>query len=168
MKRENIRKSKRCLKALKTNGFRSPFQIISDNSFIKAVNKMKLRPSMFTEIFRTEPKFFITKCTYEIHKPNLIEKDFTGSSEIVKCGHEKPDANCVYNFIKEDNPHHYILATNNSAMILKLKESKTIPILKVSRSGLKIECNKLATETKMHIAEKASKGELKRLKKMFD
>lgn len=168
MKRENVRKSKACLKTLGKNGFRSPYQLLSDNSFIKAVNKSRITPFAFTDLFKNEPKFFMTKCTYEIHKPNLVEKDFSGSCEIIKCGHEKADVNCVYNFIKENNPHHYILATNNLFYIHKYKESKAIPILKISRCNLKIECNKLDTEIKEHVSEPASRGELKRLKKMFD
>lgn len=168
MKRETIRQTKKSLKVLKNNGFRPPFQIITDNSFIKAINKAKVSPAMFTDLFRNEPKFFMTKCTYDLHKANLVEKDFSGYCEIIKCGHEKADINCVYNFIKENNPHHYILATNNLAYILKLKESKHIPILKISKSVLKIECNQLNTENKQYVAEKASKGELKRLKKMFE
>ena len=100
MKRENIVQAKKCLNILKNNGFRAPFNILSDNFIIKAVNKLKIRPSMFHEIFKSEPKFFITKCSYEIHKPILVEKDFSGSSEIIKCGHEKPDSECTYTFIK--------------------------------------------------------------------
>lgn len=168
MKRESIRKSKTWLKVLRTNGFRSPYQLLSDNSFIKAVNKSRISPAAFTDLFKNEPKFFMTKCTYEIHKPNLIEKDFSGSGEIIKCGHEKADVNCVYNFIKEGNPHHYILATNNLFFINKFKESKNLPLLKISRSSLQIECNKLETEAKAFVADAASKGELKRLKKIFE
>lgn len=168
MKRENIRKSKESFKVLERNGFRAPYQLLTDNSFINAVNKSRLTPSMFTDLFKSEPKYFMTKCTYEIHKPHLVERDFTGSCEIIKCGHEKPDINCVYNFIKEGNSHHYILATNNLFFIKKYKEDNHIPILKIVKSVLQIDCNSLSREAKQFIAEPASKSELKKLKKLFD
>ena len=82
MKRENVRKSKACLKTLGKNGFRSPYQLLSDNSFIKAVNKSRITPFAFTDLFKNEPKFFMTKCTYEIHKPNLkFSNDRTNETE---------------------------------------------------------------------------------------
>lgn len=167
MKREIARKSKRWLKALKSNGFREPYQIIVDNSFILIANKHKVTQAVFNEFFRCEPKFFMTKCTYELHKKHLVDRDFSGVCEIIKCSHEMPSKTCACEFIKEENPHHYIFATNNLHFINKLKESKHIPILKIFKSVVMIECNKLDFKKPIYTGEKASKGEIKRLRAMF-
>ncbi|ELA42461.1 uncharacterized protein VICG_00560 [Vittaforma corneae ATCC 50505] len=166
MKQTIAKKSKKWLKTLKRNGFREPFQIIIDNSFIKAANQQKIGQYSLNEMLRNEPKLYMTKCTYEKHKAHLIEKDFSGYCEIIKCGHEKPQTNCVYQFIKENNPHHYILATNNHHYISELKESKHIPVLTIFRSQLTINCNKLDCTVGLHEMY-ATKSELRHLKRMF-
>lgn len=109
----------------------------------------------------------MTKCTYELHKKLLSDKDFSGVCEIIKCNHETPSKTCACEFIKEENPHHYIFATNNLHFINKLKDSKHIPVLKIFKSVLTIECNKLDPNKLVYVGEKASKGEIKRLKTMF-
>lgn len=166
MKQETVKKSKKWLKILKKAEFREPYQIILDNSFIKAINRQKLSQRNFNELFRSEPKFFITKCTYENHKNHLVEHDFSGNCEIIKCNHEKPSINCVYEFINEKNSHHYILATNNYYFIKKFKESKFIPTLKINKSQLEISCNNLESKCD-NFKNEASKKEIKHLKKML-
>lgn len=196
MKRELIKESKKWIKVLRNNGFRDPFQLIVDNSFISIVNKLCIPISSFISLFKSEPKFFMTKCTYQIHKKALIsktsnkeqkesesidkspsnqeklavsrnKKDFSGACEIINCQHETPSIECVYSYIKEDNPHHYILGTNNLFYLKKLRDSQKIPVLRVAKSLLKINCNSLSLEKKKVKDASADKGELKRLKKMF-
>lgn len=166
MKQETARKTKKWLKILKKNGFRAPFQIIVDNSFIKAANQQKITQSSFNEAFRSESKLYMTECTYKKHKAHLVEKDFSGWCEILRCSHEKAQTDCVDGFIKENNPHHYILATNNFRFISKMKESKHIPVLKIFRSQISLNCNKLDCTTSFHETY-ATKSELRHLKKMF-
>lgn len=164
MKWETAKKSKKWLKILKRNGFRAPFQIIADSSFLKAANAQKVRQSSFNELFRGEPKFYITKCTYEKHKTQLIDRDFSGCCEIVKCGHEKVEEAC--SFTKETNSHHYILATNDRHSITELKENKYIPTLNLIKGQITINCNKLDCAPPARKTS-ATKRELRHLKKMF-
>ncbi|KAM0680278.1 hypothetical protein GINT2_000258 [Glugoides intestinalis] len=168
MRQDLIRKSKKWLKTLKGCGFREPYQIFFDASFMRLANKIRLPLAALNDLFKSEPKLFMTKCTYEAHKKDLIEKDFSGFCEIVKCEHETIQYNCTYNFIKQDNPHHYILASNNIAHFKKLRDSKFIPVLKLYKSILKLECNKLDTNKVVYTGEPATKREIKRLQKMVD
>jgi len=166
MKQDSAKKTKRSLKILRRNGFRVPYQVLVDISFIKAANRWSLAQRDVNELFKAEPKLLMTKCTYEAQKAEPKEKNFSGCCEIIKCGHEGVDAECALSFIKEDNPNHYILATGNRGFIDRLKESKRIPVVRISKRMLAIECNKLKVEV-THESLGASKSELRHLKRMF-
>lgn len=172
MRRDILRKSKKWLKTLSINGFRTPYQILVDNSFLDIVNKNHLNYSTFKSLFRTEPKFFITTCCYKIHseKKDKLEikiKDFSGECEIIKCFHKEIDLECPKTFIKENNPNHFILATYNKETIENLKNNTTIPILRISKSIPQLDCCKMRTEAIVHMEREASKKELDRLKELF-
>lgn len=157
---------KKALKILRRNGFREPYQIIADSSFIKAANRCRVHQEKINELLKSEPKLLITKCGYELHKQWQREKDFSGCCRIVKCGHEKVDEECGYKFIKEENPNHYILASNDSKSVVNLKSSKRIPVIRILKNELVIDCNQMPTDVP-HEALGASKSELRHLKKMF-
>lgn len=175
MKREMHRKSKKWIKILKNNGFRVPYQILADNSFLKLVNKLKIEFSAFKNLFKSEPKFFLTSCAYESHKKSIVSeeknnlyKDFSGQCQIIKCSHDINDGICTYSFIKDKNPHHYILATNNTIEIKKFRESEFLPLLRVIRNIPQIDCCKINSEARVFLGDPAKKKELRRLKKLLD
>lgn len=167
MKWDTAKKSKRWLKALKNNGFRSPYQVLVDDSFLRIANKHGIKFLTVKDVLKGEPKLFMTECTYKLYKPQRSLNDFSGECEIIKCGHEKHDVNCSYDFIKENNPHHYILATNNIHFINRLKCSRHIPVLRIFRNALMIECFQMDPNPRIHMDEPASRRELSSLKKML-
>lgn len=173
MRRDIARKSKKWLKTLKSNGFREPYQIVVDNTFLDVVNKNRIQYSVFKSFFRSEPKFIMTSCIYRIHKENMQEsrvegvKDFSGYCEIVKCMHNEISNECTNEFIKSTNLNHYILATNNREKINKLQDNLSIPILRISQCIPRIDCCKMKQNATIHMDEKASKKEIENLKKLF-
>lgn len=167
MKWDVAKKSKKWLKTLKGNGFRSPYQILIDNSFLKIANRHNMGFLAIKNILKGEPKLFMTKCTYELHRPHRTQCDLSGDCEIIKCGHESHNIDCSYKFIKETNPHHYILATNNICLINKLKCGRRIPVLRIFRGIPKIECFQMNSSSRVHMDEPASKKELASLRNMF-
>lgn len=167
MKSKIIKKTKKCLKILKSNSFREPFQIIVDHTFLKATNKFKLELGNFKDLLKSEPKFFITKCAFEKYKPNKAIKDFSGQCEIIKCNHSSIESECTFNYIKKDNPHHFILASNSLAYFKKLENSDKIPLIRILDPTPRIECFKMEKNAHNALGEPASSKELKKLKKMF-
>lgn len=168
MREDIAKRSKKMLKVLNSQGFRAPYQIIIDNTFAKAVNKIMNNIGQITSQLRSFPKFFIPKCEYEKYKPNLKQNDFTGQCEIIKCNHEGNTASCIATIIREDNRHHYILGTCDSKLIKEVFEVPNLPLLKIINSRILFELKGMEKAIKVNKGVPADKKELKRLRKLFE
>ncbi|KCZ81383.1 hypothetical protein H312_01265 [Anncaliia algerae PRA339] len=136
----NVKKSKQLKKYFislqKSFGFRSPYQLLVDSTFLSELNIYKHRLSNFISLFKSEPKIFISKCSYRIYSRNFKYKDdFRKHCEIRRCQHDKlSEEDCISNLIKVNNKYHYLLCTQNNALIDKFIDNKRVPILKVNKS----------------------------------
>lgn len=168
MRDDRVKKNKRVLKTLHSQGFRQPFQIIVDSSFARQVNKVQRGVGQIQGIFRDYPKYFITKCEYEKHKKCMRERgDITGQCEIIKCSHEDAETDCLGNLIKDDNKHHYILATADPSVVRKYREHKKLPMLRIRNSLIVVDAGGMERISAKYQGEAAGKKELKALRKMF-
>lgn len=167
MKISRIRENKKIIKTLKSNGFRTPYQIIVDGSFINTIKKVENGISVLQKTLNDFPKFFITNCEYQKYKPNAKDKDLSGKCEIIKCKHENYDEKCVQKMFNGQNKHHYILASSNPKLICIRNEIKNIPLIKIKNSVFHIDIGDMKEKTTIFKGNKATKQELKRLDKLF-
>lgn len=131
MKRSRIRENKKLTKVLKFNVFHSPYQVIIDGSFIKAVNKIENGIKMLQKTLNDFPKYIITKCEYEKYKSQIKDKDLSGKCEIFKCEHDSINESCIRNMFKGNNRNHYILASCDKKVISIRNEINNIPIIRI-------------------------------------
>jgi len=166
MREDRIRKNKKMLKVLSSNGFRKPYQIIVDSGFMKLVKRVRNPARDIATVLKDMPKFFTTKCEYSKYKSLVRPKDLSGECEIIKCGHQEPVDDCIDQFIREKNKNHYILAfwgdKKREEKIVKM----SIPILRYKNSVFYAHTNELKIATKKFEGEAATPGELRRLSKL--
>lgn len=167
MREDKIRKNKIVHKTLCSQGFREPYQILVDYSFAKAMNKTQLGLGNIETMLRGTCKLFIPKCEYERYKKYKKEKDLTGQCEIIKCKHEEDNIDCLLNIIREDNRHHYLLATSDSRLGPRTKDIKKLPLIKTKNSAIFVDLGGMKRIKIENQGVPAKKKELKQLKKMF-
>lgn len=167
MKVSRIRENKKIIKILKSNGFRIPYQIVVDASFINAIKKVENGISSLQKTLNDFPKFFITKCEYQKYKTNAQDKDLSGKCEIIKCKHEKYEENCIQQMFNGQNKHHYILASCNPKILSIRNEVKNIPLIKIKNSVFHLDLGDMKEKNSIFKGSSASKQELKRLSKIF-
>lgn len=161
------KESKKWMKTLKNNGFRSPYQVLVDDSFLRAAEKHCIKFPTIKDILKGEPKLYMSKCTYELHRSHQSQHDFSGECKIIDCGHPTHNTRCPHEFIGDANLHHYILATGNARLIGELKHNKHIPVLRTFKGTLKIECFQMNPSSGVYTGQPARKKELRNLKRMF-
>ncbi|KAI5148290.1 U3 small nucleolar RNA-associated protein 23 [Enteropsectra breve] len=169
MKEHRIKKNKEVMKILLSNSFREPYQIIVDHSFIAMANKVQNPLKQIDNLFKSMPKFFVTKCEYAKYNKEHKQKDndFSGQCQIMSCFHEEECAVCIEDVIKDKNRNHYILGSANKELIDMFRDKTNVPILKIKKSVFYLDLGKLEMKKRPIHGKAASAGEIERLKKMY-
>jgi U3 small nucleolar RNA-associated protein 23 len=169
---KKIQKSnKKSIKLLNKAEFRSPYQIIMDETFITNMNKYGKRYKHMTEIFKSEPKLFFTKCIcnkYKNTNPNF-ENDISDNCEMIVCKHKnKSDVQkCLAFVFRRFNKNHYIVATSSKDIMDKYRDRADIPLLNFTKGQIRLFVNtENIKQNSEHITE-ASTKEIERLEQIF-
>lgn len=160
--------NKRILKTLQKAGFRSPYQIVVEDTFLTAVSKSMLRLGHLTNLFRGQPKLFITRCTYRSRgKEKREERGVSKYLEIMGCSHEDGTSSfdCLRKIMKTSNRNHYILASNSDEM-MEMGREKKVPVLTCKRGSLALSADVEGMCTRNAWPE-AGEEELERLSQLF-
>lgn len=166
MSKTQLKTNKKNVKALISHGFRKPYQVIVDHSFVALMNRL---PNAFVQIqnaLKGEIKMFIPKCEYEKRPVNKKGRDSTGQCEIIKCSHD-PEVSCFESLIKEDNKHHYILGSAAPDLIARYGSNKAVPLLRIKNSTVSIDLGGMVRITQQYRAPAAGQKEIEALQNMF-
>jgi U3 small nucleolar RNA-associated protein 23 len=161
--------NKKNIKLLKKDGFREPFQLLLDNSFIQKVNQYKKRYKHLTEFFKHEPKLFITKCAFTAYKATdpTFKADISDNCQIINCKHSNEEIlKCFKKFFKKGNKHNYILCTSSKDVLKEFADK--IPVLNFSKGLFKIHMETNHIERYKGLPKEATPEELERLKTIFE
>ncbi len=167
MTENKIKRNKLYKKILLSYDYKEPFQVLVDYFFAKESTKINIGIQKIKDLLRSECKLFIPKCEYEKFKKFKKINDITGECEIIKCRDEADHTKCLLNIIREDNRHHFLLATSDSYIRKRITEIKNLPLIKIKRLALYIDFGDMKRRNKTNIGEPANKKEVKKLKKIF-
>lgn len=162
--------NKKVMKMIQKLGFRSPYQVVVENDFVAALNRNMLRLKHVTNLFKSQPKLFITRCTYRKYEKDKKRKnDFSKYLEILNCGHEttKEPLQCLKKIMKKSNRNHYILGSNCPEITAAIGTQKKIPVLKCRKGTLILtaDIEDITIHESMNV--EADEEELNRLESLF-
>ncbi|ORZ20329.1 Fcf1-domain-containing protein, partial [Absidia repens] len=132
-------------------GFRAPYQILLDSSFIKLATEQRLSLQEDLQMLLSSPtRPLVTACVVnEIHKQGdhraaSVAKTF----ESRKCKHHHPvsSAQCLMDLLGSDNANNYCIATQNNVIRKHIRDMPGVPVLKVQKGMIILES--LSTATK--------------------
>ncbi|CAO3592417.1 unnamed protein product [Absidia cylindrospora] len=142
-------------------GFRAPYQILLDSSFIKLATEQRLS---LQEDFKyccqaLLDHVLVTACVVnEIHKQGdhraaSVAKTF----ESRKCKHHHPvsSAQCLIDLLGTDNTNNYCVATQNNVIRKHIRDMPGVPVLKVQKGMIILESLSTATKDAIQKKEKA-------------
>ncbi|KAL6122701.1 hypothetical protein NUSPORA_00230 [Nucleospora cyclopteri] len=168
MKKERIRKAKKAMKILISQGFRNPMQLICDSSFLNSVDKIANGSSVILNYFQEYPKFFIHKCEYNLYVKEKKASEFSGICEIIKCECNE-NQTCITDekLITEKNPNHYIFCSTNKNYINRMKKMR-IPIFTIQKSVPYFDLGEMKKKKYDIHGKAASSKELKKLNQLLN
>jgi U3 small nucleolar RNA-associated protein 23 len=173
MNKKKIKTAKKLLKQLsRRQGFRSPYQIVVEEGFLKEFNSRKLGVKLFEVVLADKPKLLISECSYRKYKEmNLsFKNDLSRHLEIRRCRHPKGTGvmDCLRDLVKNNNKNHYFIACNDKEIIGEIGGMGNVPILRLKQSALVLEKMNLPSGESENTLEKGiEKDELDRLKGLF-
>ncbi|XP_049342671.1 uncharacterized protein LOC125806965 [Solanum verrucosum] len=125
-------------------GFREPFKIFCDGTFVNYVVGNRITPDTALEnILGATVKLFVTRCV-------LAELKSLGKSEALnaaknlctaRCGHErrKSAEDCITEVIGENNSEHFFVATQDADLRRSLQKIPGVPVIFALRNALFLE-----------------------------
>ncbi|GAB2284064.1 hypothetical protein Dimus_018541 [Dionaea muscipula] len=129
-------------------GFREPFKVICDGTFVHHLVSNQLVPheKAVSNALGGSVKLFTTRCVIAEMKSlgeshagsfNAARNDF----KIASCEHEKRKnaVACIMEIIREDNPDHFFVGTQDIDLRRKLKEIPGVPVIYGLRNALFLE-----------------------------
>lgn len=168
MRAARLKQIRKLVQKLTKGGFRPPFQILSDSSFLLSFNSSKMSLKPLQQIFGPQIKLYITSCEYKRYKEQVEDKKLIGNVDIKRCSHEEqPSLLCLQDAIKKTNPNHYFAAV--SPELRSLKEDFNVPIVFMRSGVLCVEVGKALSEL-LQEGEKSkglSRREKEALEKLF-
>lgn len=171
MNRKVHKRNKKVVKMLRRIGFREPYQVIVEDGFVASINKSMLGLKHMTDLFKSQPKLFVTKCIYKRYDRDRKRgrDDFSKYLKILDCGHteEEEPLQCLKRMIKKTNKNHYILGSNNREISEYIGKGKKVPVLTCRRGILSLEGDVEGTVTWKSLVTEADEEELRRLEMMF-
>lgn len=172
MSKKIYKSNKKNIKLLNKCKFRIPYQLILDDTFIYNSNKFGKRYKHLTEIFKSEPKLFFTKCIYNKYKElnKSFDHDLSAHCEFLECKHKnKSDVlRCLKFIFRNYNKNHYIICTANKEIIDFFKKKRDVPILNFYNGQIKLYLTDLVIPKMCNFVTEASERELNRLKRIFN
>ncbi|KAL9254019.1 rRNA-processing protein UTP23-like protein [Drosera capensis] len=129
-------------------GFREPFKVMCDGTFIHHLVSNKLVPfeKVVGNALGGSVKLFTTRCV--IGELQVLGREYGGSCnaackefKIASCDHEKrvTAVACIMQIIGEKNTDHFFVGTQDFEMRQKLKEIPGVPVLYGLRTALLLE-----------------------------
>lgn len=128
-------------------GFREPYQVLLDGTFcqVALAHKVNIQDQL-PKYLSGQCKLLTTACIVEetkrlgkpLHGAYLIVSQFP----IRDCGHEKPvsASKCLSSFIIDDNnKDHYIVATQDHRLRLKIARQTVCPLVKLANNALVLD-----------------------------
>lgn len=180
MKIKRYKKADRFMSFYKNNfGFREPFQILLDGTFcqVALTHQVNIQDQL-PRYLSGECKLLTTACVVEetkklgkpLHGAYLILSQYP----VHNCGHEKPisASKCLSSFIIDSkNKDHYLVATQDHQLRLKLSKSTVCPLIKLANNALVMEKPTQKTQGRIErkhyfLANKISNDERKNLSKL--
>lgn len=148
MKIKRYKKAEKFMSLYKNNfGFREPYQVLVDGTFCQVAldHKVDIQEQM-PRYLKGQCKLLTTRCV--IDETKRLGKPLHGAYVIISqfgvhnCGHEKPisASRCLSSFIIDsNNKDHYILATQDHQLRIKVAKEVVCPLLKLANNALVLE-----------------------------
>ncbi|XP_076889054.1 uncharacterized protein LOC143539708 [Bidens hawaiensis] len=128
-------------------GFRSPFKILCDGTFIHhlLVNRITPADTAISNILGAPVKLFTTRCV--LAELKSLGKNYSDSLNVARelaparCDHEKRKSavNCLTDVIGESNSEHFFVSTQDTDLRKKFKEIPAVPVIYALRNALFLE-----------------------------
>ncbi|XP_051879340.1 rRNA-processing protein UTP23 homolog [Pristis pectinata] len=128
-------------------GFREPFQILFDGTFCQAAlrNKIQIKEQM-PKYLMGEVQLCTTSCVLkeleslgkELYGAKLIAQRF----QVRNCAHFKnPESAsaCLLSMVKNNNLHHYFVATQDQQLTMKIKKLPGVPLMYIIQNTIVLE-----------------------------
>jgi len=147
MKVKRQKKAEKVLKYYELNfGFRKPWNLLVDGTLCVAAldNKVLLREQI--PKYLEDVKMVTSTCCIS-EAENIGAHELWGAIQILKrfplfsCGHKKAlsASNCIKSLIKDGNPHHLMIATQDITLRHELRKKPGIPLLYLYNSAPTLE-----------------------------
>ncbi|CAD25245.1 hypothetical protein [Encephalitozoon cuniculi GB-M1] len=171
MNRKIYKRNKKVVKLLSKIGFRSPYQIVVEETFIDAMNRDMLGLRDINDLFKSQPKLFITKCVYKKFKEakRNHRKGISKYLEILNCNHKdvRNPLSCLRRVLRKSNKNHYILASNCQEITDLINVEKKIPAITCRGGTLIINADLQKVPLYSGFKTEADEKELSRLEALF-
>ncbi|AFM98099.1 hypothetical protein EHEL_040480 [Encephalitozoon hellem ATCC 50504] len=171
MNRKVYKKNKKVVKLLAKIGYRVPYQVIVECDFVAEMNKSLLGLRHVNDLFRSQPKLFVTKCVYkklkEIGRDH--KKGIARYLEILHCDHKevREPLSCLRRVMRKSNKNHYILASNCPEITDLIGTERKIPVVTCRRGTLVISADLQGIPMYSGFKTEADEEELNRLEALF-
>ncbi|KAI3704694.1 hypothetical protein L1987_74921 [Smallanthus sonchifolius] len=150
-------------------GFRSPFKILCDGTFIHhlLVNRITPADTAISNILGGPVKMFTTRCV--LAELKSLGETYSDSLNVARdlaparCDHEKRKSAvaCLADVIGESNSEHFFVASQDVDLRKKFKEIPAVPVMFALRNALfleppsqsQLQFAKLAEEQRSHMNE---------------
>jgi U3 small nucleolar RNA-associated protein 23 len=168
MHRKTHKNNKKIVKALKGAGYREPFRMVAEEQFITAMNKSMLRLKHITDIFKSQPRLGVTKCTYKAYQKlrKTQKSDFCRYLEVLDCGHEHTECSfdCIEELIRNASKKKwYILASNSYQITEGIAKKKKLPVITCVKGSLEVKADFKIVPVDTGMNSGASTDEIARL-----
>uniref|UniRef100_A0A6G1SD91 rRNA-processing protein UTP23 homolog n=1 Tax=Aceria tosichella TaxID=561515 RepID=A0A6G1SD91_9ACAR len=148
MKIKRYKKAEKFMSLYKNNfGFREPYQVLLDGTFCQVAldHKVDIQEQL-PRYLKGQCKLLTTRCV--IDETKRLGKPLHGAYVVISqfgvhnCGHEKPisASKCLSSFIIDThNRDHYILATQDHQLRIKIAKQVVCPLVKLANNALVLE-----------------------------
>ncbi|KAL2935365.1 rRNA-processing protein UTP23-like protein [Bienertia sinuspersici] len=165
-------------------GFREPFKVLCDGTFVHHLVSNHLSPeSSVSNTLGASVQLFTTKCVIEELKSlgsshtksfHAARKDY----KLARCEHEQKESalNCILDIIGANNPEHFFVATQDIDLRKRCRKIPGVPVMFSLRnavfleqlSSFQREFVKAAEEERLHITDSEHKLLQKRVKSILN
>ncbi|XAR58064.1 hypothetical protein NMG60_11026421 [Bertholletia excelsa] len=128
-------------------GFREPFKILCDGTFVHhlLVNHITPANTALSNILSADVKIFTTRCV--LAELKSLGESYSESLKAAqclitaRCDHEKRKSAvaCITDIIGENNPEHFFVSTQDADLRKKLQEVPGVPLIFALRNALLLE-----------------------------
>ncbi|XP_015055106.1 rRNA-processing protein UTP23 homolog [Solanum pennellii] len=126
-------------------GFREPFKIFCDGTFVNHVVNNGITPdTALQNILGARVKLFVTRCVLaELKSIDKFEALNAAKNLciVARCRHDRPKSAeyCITEVIGENNPEHFFVATQDADLRASLQKIPGVPVIFALRNALFLE-----------------------------